>query len=189
MFDRLIDSPAVFDFIQRVAGKEAILATMRPWLRSVSGVVLDVGGGTGPLAAELGAQAQYRCLDLEPLKLGRLKGRGVVGDSTQLPIRSHSVDTAILWAVSHHLDDRQFTATLHEIVRVLKCGGELVFLDQVRTTRVTGRLLWALDRGDYPRTRWQLLSTIRSVFDVTARVEFSVYHDYLALRVRRRCDD
>ncbi|HEU5317788.1 MAG TPA: methyltransferase domain-containing protein [Chloroflexota bacterium] len=97
--------------------------------------VLDVGCGTGTLAAAL-REARFSVygLDASTGMLAQLggQGRGVpaAGFGERLPFREGSFDVAITVATLHHITDPQRIAeTLAEMCRVVRPGGAVVVWD------------------------------------------------------------
>ena len=91
--------------------------------------VLDVGGGTGRLAASL-AQASgcdVTVLDSDPEAVRAASGQrgvtAVVGEASALPFPDAVFDAAIIVDALHHMDEPRAAAT--EVVRVLRLGGVL----------------------------------------------------------------
>lgn len=88
--------------------------------------VLDIGVGTGIVAAELTARGHtVHGIDLSPGMLARararLGARVAVGDAGRLPVRTGSVDQAVsTWLLHAGPDNR---AVLAEVARVLRPGG------------------------------------------------------------------
>ena len=191
LVDRLAGHPAIYNLIQDVAGRRVIARRMQPWLDQVSGRVLDVGGGTGQVANQLVGRVRYLCLDLDPIKLRRLKkdaagADALVADAAALPLRSAAVDTALCFGVSHHLSGDAWPAVVAEIARVLVPGGRLIFLDALwAPRRRLGRLLWAWDRGSHPRTAAALERDLRASFDIEHASTFAVLHEYCVFACRK----
>jgi SAM-dependent methyltransferase len=101
-----------------------------------SGRVLDVGCGTGTLAARLAA-AGFTVTGLDPSQ-GMLDVMAesapaverVRGEGTELPFEDETFDVAITVAALHHVaDPDDVRATLVEMVRVLRPGGQIVVWD------------------------------------------------------------
>jgi SAM-dependent methyltransferase len=101
-----------------------------------SGRVLDVGCGTGTLAARLAA-AGFTVIGLDPSQ-GMLDVMAesapaverVRGEGTELPFEDETFDVAITVAALHHVaDPDDVRATLVEMVRVLRPGGQIVVWD------------------------------------------------------------
>jgi ubiquinone/menaquinone biosynthesis C-methylase UbiE len=96
---------------------------------SLSGLVLDIAGGTGFNAEFLKISPhRYVCTDLSlhGLKVAREKSRGFVvqADAAQLPIRSSSVDNVLCsWSLEHFPNPEEIFG---EMIRASKPGGKIV---------------------------------------------------------------
>ncbi|HYM11523.1 MAG TPA: class I SAM-dependent methyltransferase [Bryobacterales bacterium] len=147
--------------------------------------VLDLGGGTGAIRPFLRGGWHYICLDLEGPKLqgfrgGYGRGEAVLGDCTEAPVASGSIDVALSMLMSHHLTKRGLVRMLVEVRRVLKPGGRFIFLDGIDVPeRRVGRFLWSLDRGAHPRRAETLLAAIAAAMPVVYHDRFAVWHEYL----------
>lgn len=180
-FQSATATPFVYDVVQQLAGARKLVDRIEPKLEVATGaVVLDVGAGTGSLERLLPASARYLWLDSDPKKLRGFRAKSqapaILADATGIPLRSHSVEWGLSVGVSHHLNDGQLGRMLDELRRV---ATKLLFLDAVRTPRRTSRLLWHVDRGDYPRTADKLRTEIGARFDIASDEEFTIYHQYL----------
>lgn len=97
---------------------------------------LDVGCGTGALAARLSARG-YRMTGLDPsagmLAVMRRRAPEVAAvnaSGTAIPFDSNSFDLVLTVAALHHVADAgDVAATLAEMVRVLRPGGRLLVWD------------------------------------------------------------
>lgn len=103
--------------------------------------ILEVGGGSGRVAGEIGATV------VDPARgmLRRARRRGletVQASATDLPHPDGSVDAVVVVDAFHHFPAGQ--RCLSEMARVLAPGGVLVITDFDRGTR----LGWALDRAE-----------------------------------------
>ena len=101
--------------------------------------VLDYGCGRGYVAfrmAQAGA-AHVTAIDLAHVELGAVdrrfeaagitdRGTFLVGDGPETPFADESFDLVVGSAILHHLD---FEQALREIRRVLRPGGEAVFVE------------------------------------------------------------
>ena len=106
--------------------------------------ILEVGGGSGRVAGEIGATV------VDPARgmLRRARRRGletVQASAIDLPHPDGSVDAVVVVDAFHHFPAGR--RCLSEMARVLAPGGVLVITDFDRGTR----LGWALDRVGRPR--------------------------------------
>lgn len=113
----------------------AVLAGLLP----EDGPLLEVGVGTGLIAAGLGELGRAPVgVDLSRPMLAvartRIPGRLAAGDAHRLPVRTGSVAAAYLVHVLHLVGD--IPTTLAELARVLRSGGTMV------TTAFPGRDAW-----------------------------------------------
>ena len=151
---------------QAFAGRAAL-----PWsLQGFEphGDVLEIGAGSGAMAAELLArydQASMTVTDFDQdmvdaaaARLAGFGGRAVVrqADATALPFPDGSFDAVLSWVMLHHTVE--WEKALAESVRVLRPGGHVVGYDLVSTAPV--RLL---HRGDGARLRLLSVSDLRAV--------------------------
>ncbi|MFE4337222.1 class I SAM-dependent methyltransferase [Streptomyces sp. NPDC056831] len=122
-------------------------------------LVLDIGVGTGIVAAELTARGHTVCgVDLSPNMLAlartRLGWRVAVGDACRLPVRTASVTQAVSTWLLHTGPDRG--AVFGEVARVLRPGGRYLVIPArgMRPTDDIGRIVNELeDRLDPAGTR------------------------------------
>jgi SAM-dependent methyltransferase len=112
---------------------EKRVAIVRSLLRT--GRVLDVGCGTGQLAARIMA-AGYEVMgvDISPGMLQQALARGLAGTfaafSSALPFRDGSFDLALTVATLHHLETPVRVAlTIAEMARVVRTGGFVLLWD------------------------------------------------------------
>jgi ubiquinone/menaquinone biosynthesis C-methylase UbiE len=107
-------------------------------------------------------------------------GSALLGDATQMPIQSGSIDVVTAVFVTHHLTDGQFEEMLRESARVMKPQGLLILMDPVwKPSRLPGRVLWALDRGAWPRTGVELHAVLERHFRIEQWNCFAIYHEYI----------
>jgi SAM-dependent methyltransferase len=104
-------------------------------LLPLGGLVLDVGCGTGQLAAAIAAQGfDIFGVDLSASMVARARERGLAGTyagiTTALPFAEGSFDLALTVATLHHLETpERVAATVSEMGRVVKSGGFVVLWD------------------------------------------------------------
>ncbi|NWF70885.1 MAG: class I SAM-dependent methyltransferase [Chloroflexi bacterium] len=183
---RIAAVPWVYESIQYVMGFRHSRQHIAQQVTALSGrgLVLDVGGGTGLWRVLWPPTYAYLCLDIDPQKIAGFRAAhadpAILGDATQLPLADQRLDVVVCIAVSHHLTTPLFERLLAETARVLKPQGTFLFLDAVWSpNRLPSRLLWALDRGSYPRTAQTLEQALRQHFDVRHSEQYALYHRYL----------
>jgi SAM-dependent methyltransferase len=101
-----------------------------------AGEVLDVGCGTGALAARVAA-AGYQVTGIDPsegmLEVLRRRApavRAIHGSGTELPFESDAFDLVYCVAVMHHVaEPGEVRKTLTEMVRVSRPGGRVLIWD------------------------------------------------------------
>ena len=99
------------------------------------GKVLDVGCGTGQLAAAIAADGyELYGADLSTSMVARARQRGLAGTcagvTTALPFANDSFDLALTVATLHHLETpARVVATVREMARVVKAGRFVVLWD------------------------------------------------------------
>jgi SAM-dependent methyltransferase len=186
----LIESPRLYDLVQRAVGGREIARKLEPHLRSFAGSrVLDVGAGTGLHVMTVPRSAEYVALDLDRLKLARLVGRHphvqvVVGDAAKLEFAPGSFDNALVVFLAHHLDDDALAGVVSGLSRVVR--GRMVFVDALPSRSWRSRLLWSIDRGSFPRAAEQLRSALERGFTIEHEERFRVHHEYLLCVARVR---
>jgi SAM-dependent methyltransferase len=129
-----------------------VLSTCPPPAR-----VLDVGCGTGALAARLTAYG-YDMTGLDPSAgmLNQLQARSpainaVQGSATQMPFGDGEFDVSLSVATMHHIADAAAVrSALTEMVRVVRPGGRVIIWDHNPRNPYWPRLMRRVpqDRGD-----------------------------------------
>ncbi len=192
---RVAANPMAYELIQRAVGGrglDRVLASLIDQYTGgkATGVVADVGGGTGRARVLWPRGWTYLCLDSDPAKLNvrhmsEPSDRYLVADATQMPLDDRSCDAVLLKFVSHHLDDGELGVALKEVRRVLTPRGVLIVVDAVwRPARVLSRILWRYDRGSFPRTLAALREHVAGEFDLIREDEFAAIHAYVAFAGR-----
>lgn len=126
-YDRVFAAHVVEHYLAR---RCSVVAGLLP-----VGSVLDVGCGTGALAARLAGMG-YRVAgaDLSPAMLREAAGRGVgrvyAALSTALPFADGAFDLAFTVATLHHLETpARVAGTILEMARVVRPGGFVLIWD------------------------------------------------------------
>ena len=98
---------------------------------------LDGGSGDGNLAPQLveAGAGQVVSIDyqIELIRDAPRDASPVVGSAVELPLRSASIDVAVVMDVLHHLHREQLRPTLDEVRRVLRPRGHLLVFEPVDT--------------------------------------------------------
>ena len=96
--------------------------------------VLDVGGGTGALAARLhdAIGTRVTVLDPTPEMLAYVPAdieaiTGVLGTAEEMPFDANTFDAVIVTDAFHHFRDQD--AAAREFQRVVRCGGGVIVVD------------------------------------------------------------
>lgn len=159
---RLLRLPWVYEALQSLWGAdENIRRFVREDLRPEPGMrVLDVGCGTGRLAAYLG-EVTYIGYEPNPLYVeqGRREnaGRDVTLQAGFFDAAAAAslepVDVAVVSAVLHHMPDEEARGLFALLARVVKPGGRVVTLDNcyVEGQSAIARFLISQDRGRHVR--------------------------------------
>ncbi|WP_233202036.1 class I SAM-dependent methyltransferase [Cryobacterium sp. Y11] len=99
---------------------------------SLTGDVLEIGGGNGATAAELAranASLRLTMIDYDPVMVGAARKRlaeyshaaARQGDATQLPFDDETFDFVVSFLMLHHVVD--WEKAIAEVARVLRPGG------------------------------------------------------------------
>lgn len=176
----LVSKPAVYNMCQATIGAGRVTQRVAAFARGEHGWVLDVGANRGYAKRLWPDDARYVGLDLDPTML-RAGGvaLAIEGDATQLPVRSSCMDMALCKQVSHHIPDDILDRMFEEVVRVLKPGGKLIFMDAVKTPKAVSKLMWRYDRGAHPRWEADLRRFVDRHFEVEHREQHWNVHLYV----------
>jgi ubiquinone/menaquinone biosynthesis C-methylase UbiE len=134
---------------------------------AVSGrIVLDYGCGDGEYSRHLLAQGARHVygLDLSETAIELARAKGIanatfqVGDAHQLPWPDQSFDVVVGRAILHHLD---LPTATRELVRVLRPGGELLFVEPLYHNPLAALFRWLTPKArtvdEKPLTRAEVL--------------------------------
>jgi len=178
-----------------VGTRRVLLDVLGRRLRHGPARLLDVGCGTGGTTASLARLGPVLGLDREVAALRLARGREAPGatfgqaDAAFLPVRTGSIDAALLLDVVEHLDDPG--QLLHEIGRVLRPDGlALVTVPALQA-------LWSEhDEALHHRRRYSRPALNELLASCGLRVEYLTYYNSFLLpavaavrllgRVRRR---
>lgn len=169
-----------------------------PWVlheHTISGDVLELGSGSGAMAADLLARfptARLTATDLDARMLesarralARYGDRATVelADATALPYRDACFDTVVSFIMLHHVID--WETAVSEALRVLRPGGVLVGYDLVQS--VPARLLHRLDASPHRlATPEEILTRLRALDVDDLRVSPGLGGLVVRFRARKR---
>jgi SAM-dependent methyltransferase len=187
----MLENARFYDLVQLLAGRFVTTRRLRVLLAATRGkVVLDLGAGTGSLAALLPAGATYWGLDNDPAKLERLTSK-VAGarvlerSALETGLEDAAADVTVCVDVTHHLEERELPQLVAEMARVTR--EQLVFVDALRAPRFAiGRLLWRIDRGSHPRSADALIGALSERFELTSVERYRALHRYVLCVARPR---
>lgn len=152
--------------------------TERPDIASTglatSRTIVDIGCGTGrriPSLRSVAPEARYIGLDIDPAALAvttkrypELHFELATGPSdlrNRVAANLHGPhSTAVLWNVTHHLDDDNF----HDLLRVVGAAEKVLIIDPLRTDKFAhpaSRFVYKLERGQHRRT----IGEMTAIFD------------------------
>jgi len=131
----------VYDLVMAPSERFGGMSRVRERLvRDATGRVLEVGIGTGLLLPHYRAAAEVHGVDPDPLMLRRARRRAaavpvpvrlVLGDARALPYRRDTFDVAVVGLAFCTIPTP--SRALAELRRVVRPGGELRFLEHVRS--------------------------------------------------------
>ncbi|RIL07467.1 MAG: hypothetical protein DCC71_02780 [Proteobacteria bacterium] len=166
--DRLALTPATFHWVRKLP--EGNYQATKPRVAAVRDSmgdprVLDLGCGTAEYA-ELFDPARYLGVDIHPgyvrFAQRRLpRHRFLVADVCQWKPDEEPFDLVLVHGVLHHLDDARAQAFLHTARSLVRPGGKLLVIEDVRLAGapLVTRIVHRLDYGDHIRDvpAWQAL--------------------------------
>ncbi|MBI4125618.1 MAG: class I SAM-dependent methyltransferase [Deltaproteobacteria bacterium] len=133
--------------------------------------VLDVGCGTGQYSQI--TDGDYLGIDMDPgyiqsasRKYRAPKRQFKCRALQQIDLAEKKFDAALLIDLSHHLPKADFHNLLASLTRIV--SGHIILTDPLRQNRINlwGRMLTALDRGNFIRSKEEELSIVRDHCDV-----------------------
>jgi len=141
---------------------------------SPSETLLDVGCGPGHYRSSFACQ--YSGVDINPdyiqMASSRLDGWFMVMDGTRLEFADETFDHVVSVAILHHLTDEQVVQMVREARRVCKASGRVHLLDAILPVTPSftfKRIIFRLDRGEYPRTYEHLCELIAKAGPISSR--------------------
>lgn len=170
----LSEQPRAFDFLRWIleAGYRGHEEVCRREGITDAASILDLGCGTGALAGFFRPKS-YVGVDINPRYISRASAKKSdysfkVADGRSLPFPDSSFEAVLIGGVIHHLDDDSAQKVLEESRRVLVPGkGVLVMCEALPTRRrwnLVGRLVVALDEGDFISPPERYIEMVRRVF-------------------------
>jgi ubiquinone/menaquinone biosynthesis C-methylase UbiE len=174
---------------ERLISKQPGLARVIGEIKDFGGLdVVDLGAGTGRLAAALAPRAKsivaldasQAMLDIARGKLaqtGLTRWRTGVADHRNLPLERHSADLVVSgWTISYLADtnvpewERNLSEIIGEIKRVLRPGGTVVILETLGTGTETP------DAPDFLRGYYSALTDIYGFSHKWIRTDYEFEH-------------
>lgn len=188
--------PVIYDLVQHLVGFRKLSDNLEALLRPLPEPrnVLDIGGGTGLYRGLWPPEIQFVSVDLDLGKSRAFRARNqrdlaVVSDGVTLPLPTSTMDVVQLVHVAHHLGENALRDVLSEVDRVLRPPGYFLLVDPLwQPQRLRSRLLWAIDRGDHPRTAERLVQCLSEHLRVISSIQISMHHRYLACICRKQRD-
>jgi SAM-dependent methyltransferase len=135
---------AFYSRISERANRRRLAPILRDLLAGLSGEVLEIGAGTGATFEYFPPAAHVIAIEPDPHMRKRAEPRLRPnielrpGNGESVPVADGSMDAVVVSLVLCTVSDLR--GTLAEIRRVLKPGGQLVFIEHVRSGGFAGRL-------------------------------------------------
>jgi SAM-dependent methyltransferase len=149
------------------------------------GVIADVGGGPGLVAAYLASRGGRAVgVDLSPRMCALGQGPAVCGDMARLPLRPASVSALVCFYAVIHLDVGERSCAYAEFARVVQPGGHVLLAFHVSdaSTPPGGTVTWSQWWGEEVDLVFRFLepagemdAMVRAGLPVTARLDRSPY--------------
>jgi ubiquinone/menaquinone biosynthesis C-methylase UbiE len=167
---------AIYDPLLKGTEEAGLRETRRETLAGASGRTIDIGAGTGANLGLFPGGTDVVMAEPDPHMTKRLRQKLAEGGSEvelveagaeQLPFEDDSFDTAVFTLVLCTVPDP--SAALAEAARILKPGGQLLFVEHVRAEQ-PGTARWQ-DRLETP---WRIFADgCRCNRDTVANIEAS----------------
>ena len=176
---RLLESPSVFNFWQRIAGahswkKRLIKDYVQPKGKEK---ILDVGCGTGPILSILdkNLKIDYVGCDINSEYIEHAKkhhapnGRFYCCSVDRLPADESGFDVILAIAIFHHLDDKTSRLLIQSVKEKLRPEGFFLMAEPVYSNKQSSleRFLMGKDRGQNIRTESEYHQLLESEFIIT----------------------
>ena len=185
--DAALSHPVVYRLQTKLLGRARLEAMLKPTVDRLGagrekGVVVDVGGGISPYRGLWPKSWTYYCVDPDRRVAADAEDHGAViyveGIASRVPLDDGCADIVLMSAVSHHLDDATWSASLAEAARLATEGGAFLFVDGVwNPRRFVSRLGWLADGGGHPRSADVLEADIAATFAVESVDRMTLLHD------------
>lgn len=180
----LLQKPFVYNGLQNILGSRKSRQTIiKDFFKLSPGItVLDLGCGTGEILEFMPDNISYLGIDYNPayiesaIKRFGNKGRFLCRNLTEAVDANEQFDRVIITGFLHHLNDGDAKELLTQAHKLVKKGGFLFCLENVRTEpqNPIARFLINRDRGQHVRTKegyLSLFSDIRSELNTTIRTD------------------
>lgn len=133
---------AAYDPFLAVAERKGLADARRSLISAARGRVLEIGAGTGLNVPYYRSDVELVLTEPDPAMARRLRRRGEVtlASADNLPFADASFDTVVSTLVFCTVPN--VSAALHEVRRVLRPGGTLLFLEHVRADPGTSLERW-----------------------------------------------
>ncbi|MGC0250468.1 MULTISPECIES: class I SAM-dependent methyltransferase [unclassified Pseudactinotalea] len=169
-----------------------------PWSTqgfSLAGEVLEIGGGSGAMAAELGRtnrQIRLTVTDLDPAMVRAARQRLVQlphavvyqADATQLPYGNGSFDVVMSFLMLHHVID--WESAVNEACRVLRPGGMFLGYDLVASP--VASVVHLVDRSPHRLIERGTLEPVLAQAGLQiVNVQYSLHGLVLRFAARKTC--
>lgn len=163
LIKKIINNPVLWDAAQNFIGENQWKASMYPAVfDSKGGTLMDFGCSIGNETHML-LDFDYYGIDIDKDAIAaatkRFAGtpnvRFVAHDIIAQPFREDFFDHILFAATGHHLSDEELPLVISALLRELKPGGQLHFLDHIRTPGKdpwTARGIINIDQGRHIRT-------------------------------------